>query len=36
MKINIGCGRYVGLTDVRLHRVFVRNPRIGVSLTPGR
>ncbi len=24
-----------GLTDVRLHRVFVRNPRNGVSLTPG-
>jgi hypothetical protein len=25
-----------GLTDVRLHRVFVRNPRIGISLTPER
>jgi len=25
-----------GLTDVRLHRVFVRNPRIGVSLTRGQ
>jgi len=24
-----------GATDVRLHRVFVRNPRNGVSLTPG-
>jgi hypothetical protein len=23
-----------GLTDVRLHRLFVRNPRIGASLTP--
>ena len=25
-----------GLTDVRLHRVFVRNPLIGISLTPGQ
>jgi hypothetical protein len=25
-----------GLTDVRLYRVFVRNPRIGISLTPGQ
>ncbi|MCY2993610.1 MAG: glycosyl hydrolase family 28-related protein [Planctomycetota bacterium] len=25
-----------GLTDVRLHRVFVRNPMIGISLTPGQ
>ena len=25
-----------GLTDVRLYRIFVRNPRIGISLTPGQ
>jgi hypothetical protein len=25
-----------GLTDVRLHRVFVRNPRVGITLTPGQ